>query len=313
MAIAGALRSSGAPHARARERRPGRSVLRDDARLGAGVGWFSIGLGTAQLVATPAVAALLGMRDDGDVRRVLRAVGVREVGCGLGVLARPRAAGWYWARAAGDAMDLALLGAASRSRRARPGRVALSAAVVLGVAALDVLAALARRDGRAPAAISTTRTITVNRSPEDVYRYWRDFENLPRFMRHLESVEITGGSRSHWRAKGPAGTTVEWDAEIVRDEPNRLIAWRSLDGDVPNSGSVRFEPRPAGRGTVVRVQMEYRPPAGRVGAQVAKLFGREPGQEAQASLRTFKQLVETGEVATGKSPAARSRPSIFGQ
>jgi uncharacterized membrane protein len=116
-------------------------------------------------------------------------------------------------------------------------------------------------------------------------------------MYHLESVEDLGQGRSRWVAKGPAGTTVEWEAEIVEDVRNRLIAWRSLEGaDVPNSGSVRLAAAPAGRGTEVRVEVEYRPPAGAVGATVARLFGEDPEQQMRDDLRRFKQAIETGEV-----------------
>ena len=141
------------------------------------------------------------------------------------------------------------------------------------------------------------KAITVNRAPEEVYRFWHDFRNLPRFMRHLEDVQVTGSRRSHWKAKAPAGMTVEWDAVVVDDRPNELIAWRSLEGaDVDNSGSVRFTPAPGGRGTEVRVELDYAPPGGAVGATIAKLFGEEPEQQVQDDLRRFKQVLETGEV-----------------
>jgi uncharacterized membrane protein len=142
-----------------------------------------------------------------------------------------------------------------------------------------------------------------------MYTYWRNFENLPRFMYHLESVERLDERRSHWVAKGPAGTQVEWDAEITDDRPNELIAWRSLpDAQVPNSGMVRFEPGPAGRGTVVRVEIEYRPPGGALGKAVAKLFGEEPGQQVAGDLHRFKQVMETGEVVVSEGS-----PHGFGQ
>ena len=140
-------------------------------------------------------------------------------------------------------------------------------------------------------------SLIINRAPEELYQYWRDFENLPHIMRHLESVRTTGEGRSHWVAKAPAGTTVEWDAEVTEDRPNELIAWRSLEGSqVENSGSVRFEPAPGNRGTIVKVEINYTPPGGALGTLVAKLFGEEPGRQAQESLRAFKQLMETGEV-----------------
>jgi uncharacterized membrane protein len=140
--------------------------------------------------------------------------------------------------------------------------------------------------------------ITVNRAPDEVYAQWRDLERLPTFMYHLESVQVIGDGRSHWVAKAPAGTTVEWDAEITEDVPGDRIAWRSVDeASVDNSGSVRFRPAPGGRGTEVYVEMDYSPPGGALGAAVAKVFGEEPNQQLSDDLRRFKQLVETGEIA----------------
>jgi uncharacterized membrane protein len=132
---------------------------------------------------------------------------------------------------------------------------------------------------------------------EEVYGFWRDFANLPRFMRHLESVQVHDDGRSHWVAKAPAGRTVEWDAETTEDRPNELIAWRSLPGaDVRNSGSVAFAPAPGGRGTEVRVTLEYDPPLGKLGSKIAMLFREEPGQQVYDDLRHFKQVMETGEI-----------------
>jgi uncharacterized membrane protein len=151
----------------------------------------------------------------------------------------------------------------------------------------------------------------VNRSPEECYRFWHDFENFPRFMSHLESVRVTGERRTHWIAKAPAGTNVEWDAEIVSDQPEQSISWRSLPGaDVENSGTVRFERAPGNRGAIVRVELEYDPPGGVLGKAVAKLFGEEPQQQVDDDVRKFKQIIETGDVAkseasihTGMHPA----------
>jgi uncharacterized membrane protein len=133
--------------------------------------------------------------------------------------------------------------------------------------------------------------------PDDVYRFWRNFENLPRFMKHLESVEDLGDGRSRWTAKGPAGTSVDWEATIVADVPGEVITWRSLENsDVDNAGAVRFERAPGNRGTIVKVNIQYNPPAGVIGAAVAKLFGEEPGQQLNDDLRRFKQVLEVGEV-----------------
>jgi uncharacterized membrane protein len=139
--------------------------------------------------------------------------------------------------------------------------------------------------------------ITINKPVDEVYGYWHDFERLPTFMWHLQSVSSSGGGRSHWVAKGPAGTTVEWDAETTEDVPNERISWQSLEGaDVANTGTVVFSPAPGGRGTEVRVQLHYNPPGGVIGATIAKLFGEEPQQQLKDDLRRFKQVMETGEV-----------------
>ena len=147
--------------------------------------------------------------------------------------------------------------------------------------------------------IKIVRVMTIQKSAVELYTFWRNFENLPRIMSHLESVKITGDKTSKWTAKAPLGQTVSWDAEILSDEPNERIVWRSTEhADIPNTGTVQFKELSAGRGTEVRVSLEYNPPAGIVGAVVAKLFGEEPGTQVQASLRQFKSLMETGEIAT---------------
>ncbi len=138
--------------------------------------------------------------------------------------------------------------------------------------------------------------ITVRRPVEEVYGFWRDLQNLPRFMYHLESVEVSGDGRSHWKAKAPIGK-VEWDAEVTEDRPNELIAWRALPGaSVENSGTVRFRRAPSDQGTEIVLEMVYDAPGGAVGATLAKLLGEEPRQQVKDDLRRFKQVMETGEV-----------------
>jgi uncharacterized membrane protein len=150
---------------------------------------------------------------------------------------------------------------------------------------------------RGDAGFKVDKSITINRSPGELYRFWRNFQNLPRIMNHLESVRDLEGNRSHWVAKAPAGTTVEWDAEIYNEKENELIAWRSLENaDVNNAGSVHFEP--AAGGTVVRVSLKYDPPGGFLGATVARIFGENPNQQIEEDLRRFKQVMETGEATT---------------
>lgn len=152
------------------------------------------------------------------------------------------------------------------------------------------------------------QTVTIDKSPEELYRFWRDFENLPRFMKHLRAVRVLDDKRSHWIADAPAGQSVEWDAEIINEAANELIAWRSLPGaDIGNAGSVRFEPAPAGRGTEVKVNLEYDPPAGALGMAFAKLLGEEPAHQVADDLRRFKQLMEAGEIPTTEGqPSGRT-------
>lgn len=142
------------------------------------------------------------------------------------------------------------------------------------------------------------KSVTINRDASELYSFWRNFENLPQFMNHLESVQSIGGERTHWVAKAPAGTTVEWDAEVYNDKPNELIAWRTLEGSqVSSAGSVRFEPASNG-GTVVRVALKYDPPGGKLGALVARLFGENPERQIEEDLGRFKDLMEAGSSST---------------
>ena len=184
--------------------------------------------------------------------------------------------------------------------RAVTGRCAVNRALGRNTAKGGRVSPVARGEG-----IRVERTITVNRPREEVYHFWRQLENLPRFMDHLESVTVLDEDRSHWVAKAPAGTKVEWDASIQDEIENELIVWRSLPGsDIDNAGSVHFIP--AAEGTEVRVVLSYDPPAGKVGAAVAKLLGEEPEQQIEEDLRRFKQVVEAAEApARSRKPAKR--------
>ena len=155
--------------------------------------------------------------------------------------------------------------------------------------------------------IKVEKSVTVNRPAAEVYRFWRNFENLPRFMDHLESVIVIDETRSRWAAKAPAGTKVEWDATIHNEIEDELIAWRSLPGaDVNNAGSVHFMPSEDGSTTEVLVVLSYEPPAGKLGATVAKLLGEEPSKQVEDDLRRFKQVMEASDVrGNPKQPAGR--------
>jgi uncharacterized membrane protein len=140
--------------------------------------------------------------------------------------------------------------------------------------------------------IKVEKSVTIDRRPEEIYRFWKNLENLPRIFEHVQSVSEIDERRSHWVVAGPAGTRVAWTAQIVTDHPNELISWESLPGsEVQNAGSVRFEPSRDG-GTEVKVTLQYQPPAGVIGATVAKLFGEAPDQQLDEDLGRLKQLVE---------------------
>ncbi len=277
----------------------------DGERLAKALGVFSVGLGLAQVLAPRGVARTIGIDDDDDNRKTMLAIGLREIATGVGLLTRARPAAFAWGRVTGDAMDLALLGRAFGSRRNDTSRLAAATAAVVGVTVLDIVASrrLSRPETRAalarprPRGIRVRKAITINRPPEAVYAFWRDFENLPSFMFHLESVRELDQRLSYWKMRAPFGTSVEWTAEIVEDRPNELISWRSVEGaDVSNAGRVRFVPAPGGGGTEVQLDVSYDPPGGAIGATIAKLFGQEPNQQVDGDLRRVKQVLEVGEV-----------------
>ena len=171
--------------------------------------------------------------------------------------------------------------------------------------AIGIATNQANRGGKVPLdlGIRIDASVTVNKSREELYRFWRNLENLPRIMKHIESVKEIDGKRSHWVVKAPAGRNVSWKAEIVNEIPGELIAWRALPGaDIDNAGSVHFEAAPDG-GTEVRIVLRYSPPGGLVGALVARLFGEEPSQQLREDLYHFKHLMETGEMR--KHPGKR--------
>jgi len=148
----------------------------------------------------------------------------------------------------------------------------------------------------------------ISKSPQELFEFWRNFENLPKFMHHLKSVTCKGPNHSHWIARGPAGIDVEWDAEIINEEANHLISWRTVgEADVDNAGTVLFVPTADGAGTRVHVNLDYIPPAGKLGKVIAKLFGEEPEQLIRDDLRRFKQIMETGEAASMASSSTMCR------
>jgi len=153
--------------------------------------------------------------------------------------------------------------------------------------------------------VRVEKSVTINAPVENVYAFWRNLENLPRFMHNLEKVEVKDATRSHWWAKGPAGTTVDWEAEIINEVPHELIGWRSIDGSrVDNAGSVHFTRLDNGRGTELKVVLRYDPPAGVLGATISRILGEDPAVNVREDLRRLKMLLETGEIATVEGPSS---------
>jgi len=181
------------------------------------------------------------------------------------------------------------------------------------LAALGTFGAVAgaRRGTLTPTAIHVQKTFTIDRPQQELYDFWHNFENLPRFMKHLRSVKATGGRNSHWVAEGPLGVPVEWDAELVDERPGEYLVWRSLPGSaISNRGSVEFRPAPNGSGTEVTVALTYHNPAGKVGVAFAKMLGREPELQVREDLRRFKALMEAREIPTVVGQPSGQRSSV---
>jgi uncharacterized membrane protein len=277
-------------------------------RLALGLAYFSIGLGVLELLAPGRMARLIGSRRHGKSRNLLRAMGAREIANGVAMLSQPRRPEWLWTRVAGDALDLALLAPLLRRDRAQRAWSVAAASAVIGVTILDVLTAMEFEDSH-PTGIDVTHATTINKPVAEVYQFWRSLENLPRFMRHLETVEVLTPTRSRWVGTAPAGLPIEWEAVTTEDVPNQRLAWHSVTGAaVPNTGEVRFVEAPGGQGTEVHVRLRYWPPAGHLGQTFAWLFGASPEQQIREDLHRFKQLMETGEIPLSEGPGL-SRPA----
>lgn len=292
---------------------PRNGQLTHEQRWAYGLGWFGIGLGLVELTAPRGLSNMIGAPPGHE--GLIRTMGLREIVSGVSIVTQREPAAGVWSRVAGDMLDLALLGGALTSRRSQSGRLVAATVSVAAAMLLDVVIAqqLSRGVKTRHGAIPLTAAIIVNRSREELYRHWRQLSTLPQFMKHLKRIEVKDDRRSHWIARGPAGSTIEWDAEITEDRPDERISWRAVEGmAIEHEGSVRFEPGTGGRGTIVTVEMEYRPPLGTVGAAVAAWFGEEPNQTVKMDLRRFKQMMETGEVITTEGqPAGRTESTSW--
>lgn len=263
------------------------------------LGWFSIALGLTELLAPRLVARLCG--GHGRHAGLIRLYGAREIASGLLIFSGGRRpATGMWSRVAGDAIDLATLGAAALHPSTNKAGVAFATANVLAVTAMDLDCAkrLTREsDERGDGPMVIAQGVVINRPAAEVYSFWRNIENFPRFMLHVHSVRRLDDGGTHWIAHAPAGQALEWESDIVEDVPNERIAWRTRPGaKVPHAGAVTFEQRSNDRGTIVRVEMEFTPPGGPAVVGLAKLFNESPEQQISDDLRRLKQVIETGEV-----------------
>jgi len=267
------------------------------------LGWFSIGLGVCEVLTPGAVSRIAGANNH---KNLVRFYGLREIAAGVGILTNPDPSKWLWARVAGDVVDIASILKGSDNGATSAGALA----AVAGVTALDLYCAK-----RASAEVAGTQdveraetSLMINCAPAECYRYWRELSNFPNFVSELKSVHVTGEKTSHWVMTLPRNAgDVEWDAEITEDVPDQRIAWQSKPDTGPTiNGSVNFEPAPGGRGTIVRLQMDYDFPGRSVAAPASRLAGRNPEQFANKALRRLKQILEVGEVMeTEGQPAGR--------
>ena len=302
------------------------SPQRGAERLARALGWFSIGLGLAELAAPQALARAIGIADrrpwplarNGHAS-VLRFFGAREIATGIGILAERSPAPWLWARVAADLLDLSYLGSNMRKTSTDSARLGAAAAAVAGVTALDIACSRRLSAPRSVASqveadgfVRLVGSVSVNRPPDECYAFWRKLENLPRVMRYLESVVQTGDGRSHWKVCTPGGMRIEWNADITQDRPNELISWRARDGSMlPNDGALHFLPGPNGEGTLIHATLRYKPPGGKLAAAATALFGGPGAPQLKENLRRFKQVLETGEIITTEGqPHGPARTSL---
>ncbi len=224
----------------------------------------------------------------------------------------------YWDRGRGSRADtverlISLIGggalAAWGIKRLAKRRSAGSIGMTAG-AGLLVYNGLRSYDAAARRGVHLEAAFTVNKPADELYRFWRNVENLPTFMQHIESVQATG-NRLHWVARGPLGAKLSWDTQITDEKENEWIVWQSVeDTPVHHSGSVHFRPAAGNRGTVVTVAIQYEPQARGVGQTLLELLGKGPEFQLREELRHFKQLVEAGEIPTTEGQPSGRRSAV---
>jgi uncharacterized membrane protein len=295
-----------------------RSELHSDSpgvdALGRSLGWFSIALGLGELAMPKLLARLAGAEPTMGAALALRVAGVREIGVGIAILMMPDRPVPLWLRVAGDALDLAMIGVASTHRKAKRGRLAGAAAAIAGIAALDAFASVRTTRAFEAAGNPVMFSVTIDKSPQEVYDFFRHFERLPMFMDFLDSVEEIDAEHINWTAKLPTGRSVSWQAEITQDRPGECIAWMTRAERFEHEGRITFARAPGRDMTEVRVEMKLgvlgRPPS----ALLAKLLAKP---EIKGELRRLKQVLETGEVLYSDASRFRkphpARPAAPGE
>jgi uncharacterized membrane protein len=278
---------------------PGRSNgSRQPQQLARALGWVSLGIGFSELLLPRRLGNAIGVNAPPGL---LRALGLREIASGVSILARQRPGpGALQMRVAGDAIDLGLLAAAWLAPRSERARLASATAAVVGVTALDVLAS--RRLSAAPGAVNPLElraSVAIQRSPAELYAFWRDLRNLPRVLSHVQAVEVRESGQCHLRGRGALGEALQWDVQIGADVPTEYFAWQTVPGSTLNaSGRIAFEALGTDRGTRLSVMLKFEPTAATLIKPLARMLGDVPSQRLKSELRHFKQWIETGEIAT---------------
>ena len=275
--------------------------------LARGLGWFSVGLGLAEILAPRALAQFIGMKPNDTL---LRAYGLREMAAGVGILTQADPTLWIQARMAGDVMDLTTMGAAFSSSGAGHNKLAAATAAVVGVTALDVLCAaqLSGSNGaiKPSGATVVEKSVTIGRAPEELIAFWRDPSKIGQIVGDWAEVTPDGTGRAHWKVKVPVGQPLEWDAHVHEESPGELLRWHGgHDTPAPVEIALRFCPAEGDKGTEVTLWLRFAP-SGMAGNVLSHLPGLVPATLALKALRAFKSLVETGEIPTlAHNPSAR--------
>ena len=268
------------------------------------LGWFSLGLGLAQVAAPGAMARLVGLPADGTARGTMRLLGVREIGTGVGLLVQAKPTPWLWARVGGDAMDLTLLLRALWSPETDRTRALLAAASVAGVAAVDVMTGLRMAgepaepyEARHDRPVHVRAAVTINAPITEVFQYWDGFQRLPEFIQDAATVEATGAGTSRWTVAAPAGASLTWDLAITETRDIERISWQTGESSpISAAGDVRFRAAPGGRGAEVVFDARFDPPGGDLGKSIGGALALTMSTKLGNDLRRLKQLIELGEV-----------------